>query len=405
MAVVVLLPFTGLIRIDPGNGLLLIAGRQVWLDEFFLVFGAAGVVLFAASAFFYPLGQSFCGWLCPQFTVSEFLGDMVRSLLGRRVTASLDPDRVAGRSKQKSGALVAAWGAFALAVIVFSVGATLTVLHYFYPLEVLWQKLMHPGRDALFVTFFAVPLSLFLLDFGFFRHFWCKYLCMFGVYQYLYRGRDTLQIRFEEARAGDCQRCTLCNDVCPMDLDPRQPEIYTRCINCGICIDACESYLGRFGRDKLLSFGFGTQRQELIRIGEGGSTVRAPKVIWPAIGVVLCLGLVVFGMIQFEPIKMMVHSEPTDYTVADGIGYTAVVINKGVTPATFDIALDGLPEGQAAMGRQRITLGMGERTTLPFKVTHAGLEHDRTYPFRFILTDTESGARYETKASYFMPAL
>lgn len=398
----ILFPFTGLFHFDMGNGYVYVAGWQVWFDDYYLMLGVVGTVFFAATAFFYPLGQSFCGWLCPQFAVSELLGGMIRRLLGRNVLAGFDPEREGGRSKRRSISLVAAWVLLGLAVALVSVVGTFTILHYFYPTSELLTKLTSLSQNKLFWSFAVILLWLFALDFGFFRHFWCKYMCAFGLYQYLFRGRDTLRIRFQEERADDCRSCTLCRDVCPMDLDPCQPEIYTRCINCGICIDACESYMGRFDKPRLLDFGFGNREGQLIRIESNASPVKNARVIWPLVGTALSAALLVMGLVNFSPLKLTLQQDRPD-AASSGIRYGAEAVNKGTSSVTYTVRVEGLPAGQVNLGKDTITLAVGEHTRVPLRVSQEGLKTNTPYPFEVLFTDVDSGAVYREFATYFMP--
>ncbi len=62
----ILLPVSGLLRIDPEAGAFVVVDRQIWFSDFFLMSGlwitvASGLVLLYSSA-----GTVFCGWACPQ---------------------------------------------------------------------------------------------------------------------------------------------------------------------------------------------------------------------------------------------------------------------------------------------------------------------------------------------------
>jgi len=76
----VVLPFTGLFRIDAGAGRFLIGGFQIWWDDFFIVFPFWAMVFFTATAFYSSFGMIFCGWACPQHTLSELLNGLARKL-------------------------------------------------------------------------------------------------------------------------------------------------------------------------------------------------------------------------------------------------------------------------------------------------------------------------------------
>lgn len=86
----IVVPATGLFRIDPKAGALVILHRQVWFADFFLIAGL-WVSLVSLLVMLYSLaGTVFCGWVCPQNIFSEWANFMTRLLLGKRAEVSLD---------------------------------------------------------------------------------------------------------------------------------------------------------------------------------------------------------------------------------------------------------------------------------------------------------------------------
>lgn len=407
LALFVVVPFTGLFRIDAGAGRFLIGGFQIWWDDFFIVFPFWAMVFFTATAFYSSFGMIFCGWACPQHTLSEVLNALARRLLGRRVLAGLSPERKGVPSSKRLWPLVRAWGTFTGAVLGLSAVLTLVVMAYFYPWRDLWAHFTG-GRFNLYIGVFTLMLGTFVvIDLGLLRHAWCKYMCPYGLWQYMFRGRDTLQIRFDQAREGDCNRCTLCKDVCPVDLDPRQPEVYTRCINCGICIDACSSYMGRFDKGPILSFGFGTKQTELIRIEQGRSRVRSPRVLLPVGAVALSASLFAYGVWTFEPVRLTVHQAPGAQADpgADGISYTALILNKDDRERHYRVSVTGLPGDAVELPRPELSVAPGGTVAVPFRVRHRGLAYDRPYPFRVVISRPDGGPGFATESVYYLPNL
>jgi polyferredoxin len=292
-------------------------------------------------------------------------------------------------------------------VVAASAVLTFSVLAYFFPPRALWDQLTGRRFD-LYIGVFTLLLGTFVvIDLGLLRHFWCKYMCPYGLWQYMFRGPYTLQIRFDGARQDDCKRCTLCKDVCPVDLDPRQPEIYTRCITCGVCIDACASYMGRFDKPPILAFGFGTRREELLRLETGGSRLRNPRMLWPLAGVAASAALLVYGILTFQPVKLEVHQEP-GYVLpsgADGVRYTAVILNKEDHPRSLDLVVSGLPGDRVRLEERTVSVGPGQSVKVPFTVRHQGLAYDRPYRFRFVAAGAGAGERFGTDAVYYLPDL
>lgn len=404
LALVVLFPFTGLFEFSPGRGVLRLGDHLFYLQDFSVIVGAIGVLLFTATVFFYPLGQSFCGWMCPQFTVSEALSKLLQKLLGRHMNTGFDPDRDANRTGRSTRDIWLGWLQFAGAVTAFSLVGTLTVMHYIYPTSELLAQLMAPWGNLLFVGFFVMLTVYFVFDFGLMRHFWCRYMCAFGLYQYLFRGRDTLRIRYSEERASDCKSCTLCKDVCPMGLDPRQPEIYTRCINCGICIDGCESYMGRFDKPRLLEFGFGSAQGELLRIESGRPMLRSPRVFWPLAGALGSAGLLMFGLMTFVPLELRVHQDHMKFGEDGGVSYSVVIHNRVGEATDVMLAVSGLPEGQATLAQPHVRVSEGTRVRVPLQIDQHGLEFNKPYPFTLTLT-TDDGLSLATETIYMLPSL
>ncbi len=407
LAAFVLLPFSGLFKVDVSSGRFLIGSFQIWWDDFFIVFPFWAMIFFSMTAFYSNYGMIFCGWMCPQHTLSEWLNNLARSLLGRRVLAGISPERKEGRSKQKRWRFVVAWTVFTLAVLLISTVLTLAVLGYFFSMEELWAHFFE-GKFNLYIAVFSIMLGTFVvIDLGLLRHFWCKYMCPYGLWQYMFRNQDTLQIRFASEREADCKSCSLCKDVCPVDLDPRQPEIYTRCINCAICIDACESYMGRFDKDPILSFGFGTKKEELIRLETRRSRIFTPSVMWPVSGVLIAAAMFAYGVATFNPVKMVVHQQPAEkvFQTADATHFSIHILNKASFPQRFKLVLDGLPASQFELDRSEISLASGEAAEVPFTIHQQGLQYDKPYPFRAVATAAERGDRFVAEGVYYQPNL
>jgi polyferredoxin len=400
----VVLPFTGMFEIDVSSGRFLIAGYQIWWDDFFIVFPFWAMMFFSMTAFYSNFGMIFCGWMCPQNTLSEWLNNLIRFLLGRRLVVGISPERQGGNSKQKAGRLVLAWTVVVVVVLVASAILTLAMLRYFFPFEVLWGHFI-AGEHNLYIAVFSILLGTFVvIDLGLLRHFWCKYMCPYGVWQYMFRNRDTLQIRFADARKDDCKSCSLCKDVCPMDLDPRQPEIYTRCINCAICIDACEGYMGRFDKQPMLSFGFGTKKEELIRIETKRSRVFAQSVMWPMSGVLISALMFAYGVSTFNPIKMVVHQPQTAaYETTDHRDYRLSIVNKGSQPQAFELSLEGLPESLVTMEMKRVSVAVGEAVEIALSIHHGNLSYNQSYPFRVLAKGDGEDSRFVADGVYFQP--
>ncbi|HYA67049.1 MAG TPA: 4Fe-4S binding protein, partial [Burkholderiaceae bacterium] len=136
LALIVLVPTTGLFRIDPTAGALVVLDRQIWFADFFLFFGL-WIFLATLMVFLYSIaGTVFCGWVCPQNTVAEWANFMTRKMLGKRAEVSLDgaPVRVTASKDRLRN-----WLVLALCFIGASMAIALVPMLYFYPVSSVWS--------------------------------------------------------------------------------------------------------------------------------------------------------------------------------------------------------------------------------------------------------------------------
>ena len=172
LAVVTLVPLTGLFRIDVRAGAMVILDRQIWFSDFFIVFGL-WIFLATALIYLYSLaGTAFCGWACPQNSVSEWANFVTRRLLGKRAEVSLDGTPVVvttSRRHWQNWALLAA--AFLAAALVM---ALVPMLYFLPPRTILSFLSMRadPDLPGSLYWIYSVFVLIFLLDVTFLRHFW-----------------------------------------------------------------------------------------------------------------------------------------------------------------------------------------------------------------------------------------
>src|SRR5690606_42089322 len=88
---------------------------------------------------------------------------------------------------------------------------------------------------------------------GFLREQVCKYMCPYARFQSVMYDKDRLTVSYNHLRGekrgprkpdedykakglGDCIDCSLCVQVCPIDIDFRN-GLQPVCIDCGLCVD------------------------------------------------------------------------------------------------------------------------------------------------------------------------
>jgi polyferredoxin len=173
--------------------------------------------------------KSFCGWLCPVGTVSEYLWKLGRQTFGRtfRLPRWLDiPLR---------GLKYILLGLFLYAVGSMSVPAIRAFLEGPYGMV----------SDVKMLNFFrflsvtgAVVVGLLVVASVFVQNFWCRYLCPYGALMGLAALASPLRIRRETSLCIDCGKCArACPSVLPVD---RLITIQSaECTGCLECVAAC----------------------------------------------------------------------------------------------------------------------------------------------------------------------
>ncbi|MBI4714547.1 MAG: 4Fe-4S binding protein [Nitrospirae bacterium] len=268
LTVLAFLPLLGVFRIDVAHGRFVLLGYQIWWSDFFVVYPFWIMAITLMATLYTVFGMVFCGWGCPQNTLSEFADKLIKKWVGKKASAgvgNLEGEMVSSPSnRMKNWAAVV--GVFlALSLLLGFVGSA-----YFLPPGTSWNLSLLPGWVWL-VTFMIA--AIVFLDLILIRHFWCSYVCPYGLYQYLFHHPRTMRVAFDETRQADCIGCNRCTDSCFMGVEPRLVKEFTRCINCGDCIVACDEVAAKKRFLPLLSFTF--RRDEGSRAARRSGSYRS----------------------------------------------------------------------------------------------------------------------------------
>ncbi len=340
--VLVLVPVSGLFRIDPLAGAFVVLDKQVWFSDFFIVIGfwitAASLLVVTYSL----AGQVFCGWVCPQGTVSEWANQLTKQLLGRQAE-SMD---LSGKAMQIASRKDTWLNRVALGSMLFVASLLYAVipLLYFYPPEQLWQVVtLRSDQAGSVLWIYAVFVVIMFLDIAVIRHMMCRYMCIYRMWQHSFKTRDTLHVSYDQSRSDHCTTCSYCASACFLELDPRRTDVYDSCINCGECIVACDELhvkSRKWEGPGLLRFELGDKTGKRGR-GNVGSFASRARV---AFSVAALGGLMLFyGLTSYEPQHLSVFRAETR---ADGrlLEYQINVANKLYHPAEVDISIAGIPD-------------------------------------------------------------
>ena len=196
----------------------------------------------------------------------------------------------------------------------------------------------------------------------------CLYMCPWPRIQAALTDEDALNVTYRYDRgeprgsfkknaalrargepAGDCIDCYQCVYVCPTGIDIRNGA-NLGCIQCGLCIDACDSVMAKIDRPpRLIAYDTDVN---IRRRGEGKQALYRPirpRTLFYAaiIGVVGAVMLYTLATRNSEGISVIHDRNPMFVRLSDGElrnGYTVRILNKSLEPRQFVLTVDGLPD-------------------------------------------------------------
>lgn len=330
-------------RIDPGAAALVVLDRQIWFADFFLIIGL-WVMLASSLVMLYSIaGTVFCGWVCPQNILSEWANFMTRKLLGRRAKVELDGSApIVALTKNKT----INWILLGLSLLAASLIVAIVPLFYFYPPATIWsfvtfQNDSHLAGSLHYIYF--VFVLIILLDVAFIRHFWCRFACIYRVWQHSFRTRETLHVSYDASRSDACTKCSYCVSSCFIEIDPRKTAVYDSCINCGECVDACNRMHSKSGKPGLLTFKFGETSEKSAarsKFRDNASSLLARSKWMLALGV-FGAGLFSWGLFTWEPLHVVVYRAEVQHQ-AGNREYRIAITNKRYHPREVQVRVLGL---------------------------------------------------------------
>ena len=189
-------------------------------------------------------GRLYCGWLCPHFSVVEMINGLMRRASGKLTLW----DKEYLPESQQDGTNIKTnkgwWGVTFLAVFIFSFTWAVVLLTYLLPPTEIYGNLFTGELTRNQFTFITVATCLFMIEFTFARHLFCRFGCAVGLFQSLIwmGNKNAMVVGFDRQRAKACSDCdNSCEHACPMRLKPRsfKRNMFT-CTQCMQCVEACE---------------------------------------------------------------------------------------------------------------------------------------------------------------------
>ncbi|MEN8142345.1 MAG: 4Fe-4S dicluster domain-containing protein, partial [Thermodesulfobacteriota bacterium] len=229
-----------LLRIDiPGLNLYLF-GQVLRIQELYLVMLASLILVLSFLLVTVVLGRVWCGWLCPQTTLSD-----LAEWAARRLGLTVKHNSLHGALWRK----LLLQGVFGLlALLVAS-----NLLWYFIPPQVFFVRLV--TLDLHYATWISLILTglLVYIDLAVIRRLMCKEICPYGRVQTAIVDKATLSLHLPDAELERCIECDSCLRSCPMEIDIRH-GYQVECTDCGRCLDACRKVMTRRNEPGLIRY-------------------------------------------------------------------------------------------------------------------------------------------------------
>lgn len=188
-------------------------------------------------------GLIYCGWFCPHESVVEIVNNLMRRASGKFTFW----DRKIQPEQQQDGTHIkpnkAWWIITALVILLLGFIWAIALLTYLVSPKEVYGNLFSANLSIIQLAFLIIATSVFVLEFTFARHLFCRFGCSLGLFQSLIwmLNKKAMVVGFDHSRAKQCKSCDQsCEIACPIQLKPRgaKRKMYS-CSQCMRCIEAC----------------------------------------------------------------------------------------------------------------------------------------------------------------------
>jgi cytochrome c oxidase accessory protein FixG len=386
---------------------------EIWPDELYFLTGLliiAALALFLATALF---GRIWCGYACPQTVWTDLYVWVERAIEGDRnarmklAKAPWTFDKI-----RKRVAKHAIWVFIGMA----TGGAW---IFYFHDAPTIARDFLRGEAPFTAYFFFALLTFTTYIFAGSMREQVCTYMCPWPRIQAALTDEDTLQVTYKYDRGeprgahkkgdswegrGDCIDCKACVVSCPMGIDIREgPQL--ECINCALCIDACDDIMVKVDRPKGL-IAYDTDANIARRVAGDKPLARLvrPRTILYAAVLAFVGVLMIWGLSTRDTMTVNVLRDrtPPFVLLSDGSvrnAYTVKIVNRENYTRDLRITVDG-PDGmeigavgEKAEGNMVTVAAPGDvvRSVRIFVTLPKGAAHDASTPVTISVADPATG--------------
>ncbi len=407
------------VLLDLERGRLYFLFIEIWPQEVYYLTGLlilATLVLIWLNA---VAGRVWCGYFCPQTVWTDLFLLVERVVEGdrrerlKKHDAPLTPRRIL-----EIGLKHALW----LVISMLTGGAFVL---YFTDAPTLLADLATGRASTLAYAWVGILTCTTYTLAGFAREQVCTWMCPWPRLQGAiwdsealtvnyrdYRGeprvsaKKALELRAKGEPAGDCVDCMQCVTVCPIGIDIREGPNFA-CINCGLCVDACDMTMTKLGRPRgLIDYVAWANIERERRKEPARNCVVRLKTVGLGLSVLALVGVMAVSLSITSDAKItVIHDRnPVAVRLSDGRtrnGYAVRLYNKADMERSFRLTVTGLPDAAVKVVGEDGPVSVASDTTRELRVLVTAPADDRQ-PIAFTATDVATDGAV-TAQDVFIP--
>jgi cytochrome c oxidase accessory protein FixG len=349
--------------LDFAHQRLYLFGVEIWAQELYFI---TGLLIISALALFLVTalaGRVWCGYTCPQTVWTDLMiavehfwqGD--RNARMRLAKAPWTFDKI-----WRIGVTHLSW----LLVGLATGGAFVFYFRDAPTLAIEFVNFEAPFIAYLFVGIFTI--TTYVLG-GLAREQVCTYMCPWPRIQGAMFDADSLLVTYRGYRGeprgphkkdetwegrGDCIDCNQCVAVCPMGIDIRHgPQL--ECIQCALCIDACDEVMEKIGRPpKLIAYDTFRNLDAASHGDRAPIRLMRPRMILYSGALLLVTLILLWALSAKSVLDVTVQADrnPLFVQLSDGgvrNSYTIRILNKQYETRSFSLEVQGLEKADFSL--------------------------------------------------------